>query len=505
MATQEKKVILISATPLNNRPEDIENQLYLFQDKRNSTLEIPNKNLQEYFKPINAKYKELAGEDVLNIKALKLLFGKLRNDIIEPLVIRRTRKDIDNVDEYKEDLAKQNIKFPFVDDPTPLFYELNANLSNLFLDTIDLISGVDENGKSLPDAFGYYRYRAIEALTKEEDRKLYAKRNQSAENISDRLAGIMRTLMVKRLESSFFAFKQSLRRLEKATDNMINMFEKDRIFIAPDLNINDLIEKGFTDEQILILIEKKGDNNKEFSASDFKTDFLTNLKIDKEKIADLIKRWDIIDFDPKMDAFVKELNNKLFDKKYNQSGKLVIFTESTETAKEIEEKLKLNHFTKTLTIDSSNRKDKEAAIRKNFDANLEEVEWEYDFDIIITTEVLAEGINLHRSNVIVNYDVPWNATRLMQRIGRVNRIGTKADEIFVFNFYPSVEGDKQINLKNKALRKLQSFHTAFGEDNKIFSLLEEVGDGALYGNKIQQEESEILKYLNELREFKKEK
>lgn len=260
----------------------------------------------------------------------------------------------------------------------------------------------------------------------------------------------MRTLMVKRLESSFFAFKQSLKRLEKATDNMINMFEKDRIFIAPDLNINDLIEKGFTDEQILILIEKKGDNNKEFSASDFTPDFLANLKIDKEKIADLIKRWDKINFDPKMDAFVKELNNKLFDKKYNQSGKLVIFTESTETAKEIEEKLKQNNFTKTLTIDSSNRKDKEAAIRKNFDANLEESEWEKKdediFDIIITTEVLAEGINLHRSNIIVNYDVPWNATRLMQRIGRVNRIGTKADEIFVFNFYPSVQGDNQIGV-----------------------------------------------------------
>jgi superfamily II DNA or RNA helicase len=498
-----KKVILISATPLNNRPEDIENQLYLFQDRRNSTLEIPNKNLQEYFKPINAKYKELAGEDVLNIKALKLLFGKLRNDIVEPLVIRRTRKDIDNVDEYKEDLAKQKIKFPNVGDPTPLFYELDKNLAKLFINTIDLISGIDENGKSLPNAFGYYRYRAIEALINEADRKLYAKRNQTAENISDRLAGIMRTLMVKRLESSFFAFKQSLRRLQKATENMISMFEKDRIFIAPDLNVNDLIEKGFTDEQILALIEKKGDNNKEFSASDFKTDFLENLKIDKEKISDLIKRWDKVDFDPKMDAFVKELNNKLFDKKYNQSGKLVIFTESTETAKEIEEKLKLNNFAKTLTIDSSNRKDSEAAIRRNFDANLEESEWEFDFDIIITTEVLAEGINLHRSNVIVNYDVPWNASRLMQRIGRVNRIGTKADDIFVFNFYPSVQGDNQINLHNKALRKLQSFHTAFGEDNKIFSLLEEVGDGALYGNKIQQEESEILKYLNELREFKK--
>jgi len=99
--------------------------------------------------------------------------------------------------------------------------------------------------------------------------------------------------------------------------------------------------------------------------------------------------------------------------------------------------------------------------------------------------------------------VPWNSTRLMQRIGRVNRIGSRADAIYVYNFYPSAHGDAQIQLVNTALRKLQAFHTAFGEDNKIFSLLEEKGEGALFGNKIQKEESEMLKYLNELRDFKK--
>ena len=117
--------------------------------------------------------------------------------------------------------------------------------------------------------------------------------------------------------------------------------------------------------------------------------------------------------------------------------------------------------------------------------------------------MLAEGINLHRSNVVVNYDVPWNSTRLMQRIGRVNRIGSRADRIYVYNYYPSAHGDAQIHLVNNALRKLQAFHTAFGEDNKVFSILEEKGEGALFGNKIKKEESETLKYLFELRDFKK--
>lgn len=160
-------------------------------------------------------------------------------------------------------------------------------------------------------------------------------------------------------------------------------------------------------------------------------------------------------------------------------------------------------YSKILSISSHNRETEAAAIRYNFDANVEEELWQYDYDIIITTEVLAEGVNLHRSNLIINYDVPWNSTRLMQRIGRVNRIGTRAKQIYVYNYYPSAHGNAQIRLVQAALRKLQAFHTAFGEDNRIFSLVEEVGEGALYGAKIQQEESEILKYLNELRAFKK--
>ena len=191
-----------------------------------------------------------------------------------------------------------------------------------------------------------------------------------------------------------------------------------------------------------------------------------------------------------------------FNKETNPSSKLVIFTESKETADTLTDVLKVRQY-KVLKVSAENRKELETTIRDNFDANYVETSWKNDFDIIVTTEVLAEGINLHRSNVIVNYDVPWNATRLMQRIGRVNRIGSRADEIFVYNFYPSADGDAYIKLVNKALRKLQAFHTSFGEDNKVFSLLEEKGDGGLFGNKIQKEESVILKYLIELREFKK--
>lgn len=495
-----KKVILISATPLNNRPQDIENQLYLFQDKRNSTLEnIGNRNLQEYFKPLNEQYKKLAAEKILNIKKLKSLFQKLRDDVVEPLVIRRTRTDIEKNKEYLEDMKSQGIIFPKVDDPFSLFYKLDGKLAKLFYETVSLITGLDENGNET-EGLGYYRYRAIEFLSREEDKKIYG----NVKSISVRLSAIMKTLLVKRLESSFFAFTQSINRFQRAIDNMIEMFEKDRVFIAPELDINKLLEEGLSYDQIEAKINEKGGNNKEYKKTAFDKKFLAQLKSDKEKVDDLALRWSKVKKDPKLEAFSDKLKTEFFkSKKHNPSGQLVIFSESKETAEKLSEQIRKNFKFRVLTVSAENRKTVENILRENFDANLEEEKWKNDYDIIITTEVLAEGINLHRSNLIVNYDVPWNATRLMQRIGRVNRIGSRAEQIFVYNFYPSAHGDKEIKLVKNALRKLQSFHTAFGEDNKIFSVLEEKGEGALFGNKIQKEESEILNYLNELRDFKK--
>lgn len=491
-----KKVMLISATPLNNSPADIENQLYLFQDRRNSTLERV-RNLQDYFKPVKDKYKKLASEPILNIPKLKALFAQLRNDIIEPLVIRRTRRDIENNPDYLADLKGQNIKFPQVSDPIELYYRLDDELATLFFDTVELITGFDADDQPV-DGLKYYRYRAIEHLLKDEDRKQYG----NVQSISDRLAGIMRILLVKRLESSFHAFRSSLTRLNKAIDNMLTMFANNRVFVAPDLDVNKLLEEGYTYDEIEKRIEGIGGNNREFKSTDFDANFLELLKAEKEKVVNLLKRWQQVHYDPKLEEFIDQLATSFLKKTTNPSGKLVIFTESTETAADVQRCMDEHGYGKILSVSSANRKETEQAIRMNFDANVPEDRWQHDYDIIITTEVLAEGVNLHRANVIINYDVPWNSTRLMQRIGRVNRIGTRADAVYVYNFYPSAHGDEEISLVDTALRKLQAFHTAFGEDNKIFSRLEEVGEGALYGVKIQQEESETEKYLTFLRQYR---
>lgn len=216
----------------------------------------------------------------------------------------------------------------------------------------------------------------------------------------------------------------------------------------------------------------------------------------------LCKRWNSYSNDPKLEEFKKQLRKTLFDKERNSEQKLVIFSEAIDTVKAIKLAIETtDERLNVLVITAKNRNEKEKVIEENFDANYKG-EWKNDYQVIVTTEVLAEGINLHRANCILNYDTPWNSTRLMQRIGRVNRIGSKAKYVYVYNFMPSAEGDAQIRLVQKAFIKLQSFHTLFGEDNQVFTEDEEVMHYDL-NKQVNGEESPMEKYIFELREYKK--
>ena len=182
----------------------------------------------------------------------------------------------------------------------------------------------------------------------------------------------------------------------------------------------------------------------------------------------------------------------------------MVFSESKETTTYLMRRLKNDGFSRILCVDSSNSKDLTDIIAENFDANYPITETKNDYDIVITTEVLAEGVNLHRSNTIVNYDIPWNATRLMQRIGRVNRVGTSAKFIHIYNFFPTEQADSEIELNKKAYMKLQAFHSALGEDSQIYSTNEDYDSYGLFEQLPEEEKDERLEYLNYLRKFREE-
>ena len=341
----------------------------------------------------------------------------------------------------------------------------------------------------------YARYRAIEFL-KPELRAKY----RNAVHIGQTLAGIYRVHMVKRLESSFHAFKLSLATLLRITNDMLKMFAEDKVIIAPDLNVKDLQAKGMELDEIIEKALEKGYNESDilYKSDDFDPVFLAMLQHDKKVLETLNVDWQKEHDDQKFDLFREKLDTEFFNER-NVSGKLVVFSESVDTLNYLKDKLE-NELGRTdvLTITAENRDRRATDIKENFDANNDVKKDRYN--IILTSDVLAEGVNLHRSHIIVNYDSPWNASRLMQRIGRVNRIGSVAEYIYNYMFYPSPQGNKQIKLYENALVKLQGFHSAFGEDVQIYSKEEIVKQFQMFDSNVKDSMDEKLALIRELRD-----
>lgn len=446
----KKKVMLISATPMNNTPADIYNEILLFQNPRHCTIDGVG-NLTAFFSPLIKEFKRLKNSSESDIRDFKQLAERVRDRVIKPLTVRRTRTDIESIPRYNKDING----FPKVERPNESRYELNEHLANLFEQTM----------QTLEKRLTYARYKAIAYLTSESAKGLY----DNAELISRSLAGIRKNGLVKRLESSFYAFQVSLDNFRQANQNMIDMFKNDKVFITPDLDINLLLESGCTEEEIEEKLNAKAEDNPKnatFKANDFKSDFIEMLRQDQEILEQMVADWkDIADVDDSKFAKFEELmKHEFFKSDRNPEKKLVVFSESVDTVEYLQRRI---NRLDVLVISAKNRNQQFKTIRENFDANYKNKL--NDYNIILTTDVLAEGVNLHRANVIVNYDTPWNSTRLMQRIGRVNRIGSASKHIYNYVFYPSREGNREINLNQIAVSKIQTFHSTFGGDNQIYS------------------------------------
>jgi superfamily II DNA/RNA helicase len=240
-------------------------------------------------------------------------------------------------------------------------------------------------------------------------------------------------------------------------------------------------------------------------AREFLPRFLQDLRRDLGVFTDLRNAWSAVKGDPKWDAFAKILktNERL-------AGKLLIFTESQETAEYLAGRIREEVEAKAIWFAGTSHEEERRVIISNFDARVKHPR--DDYRILVTTDVLAEGVNLHRSNTVVNYDIPWNPTKLMQRVGRVNRIDTKFPSIYTFNFFPSAEGNDIIKLREAAESKIQAFIEMLGsdaplltgsEDVKSHNLFAQMNSRATITGENASEESEI-EFLMEIRKVRDE-
>ncbi len=490
-----KKVILVTATPLNNTVDDIFAQLKLFQAPKQSTIPgVPN--LEKFFASLRTKLKKADKQDPEYKKLIKEVSNDIKNSILRYVMVRRTRSDV--VTYFKSDILKQNLVFPDVDDPQKIVYEYKGKLESIFNETIKLLQ-----------SFTYARYTPL--LFYIGNRTLSEFEKQQQRNVG----GFMKGILVKRLESSFYAFRQSIDRFIQSYQNFIDMFESGTIYISKKVDVYDLFKNDDIDKLEKLIEEDKASK---YNSKDFKKDFKTKLEFDLQVLENIKKLWENVDTDPKLEQFIKEIKKTKALKK----NKLVIFTESKETGDYIYEAL-IDEFPGQVMFYSSkggrhtdkklmsNHTVSRDIIQENFDPNRKEQK--DDIKILIATDVLAEGINLHRSNVIINYDLPWNPTRVLQRAGRVNRLGSQFEKVFIYNFFPTTQSDEHLGLEVNITNKIQMFHDILGEDAKYLTDGEEIGSQELfntlnnkkaYTGEDEEGDSE-LKYLEMMRKIRDEK
>ena len=461
-----KKIVLISATPINNYSTDIENQLALFQSKRNCTIPgVPN--LEIFFGNLNKKIKDLPKDSEQYFEQIRLNSEEIRDKILRHVMIRRTRGEILNF--YADDLQ---ITFPKLDTPTPVDYFFDEIINKAFIETVNAIKNLN-----------YARYTPANYLPK---------KYSAAKTAQQNLKGFMKCILLKRLESSFYAFRKSLERFSQSYESFIDMFNRGTVYISKKIDVYDYLD----DEEKLFELVERGDVEK-IPSAEFNKKFIDDLQSDLNKIQNLRGRWENISADPKLLRLKKLLREIKFAKK-------IIFTESKETAEYLFRELEKIFGEKIILFSGDSSRALREKIEQNFNPQAENPE--NKFDILISTDILSEGVNLHRANVLINYDLPWNPTRIMQRVGRINRIGTKHAEIFVYNFFPADETKKHLSLEERITEKLQLFHSTLGEDFKYLSEAEEVEPKKLFSvlnaNLDSEEINPETKYLNLIREIR---
>jgi len=479
-----KRIILVSATPLNNTPRDILSQVKLFQNGKNSTM--PNlRNLEAFFAGLEKNLKGLDRQKDrdLYFETVQANAKATREKVLKYLMIRRTRTEIEKY--YGEDMKTQGLKFPDVQDPEPLFYKFSKLENQIFDETIHLLAS----------EFKYARYKPLSYYEgKREQRDVQSQQN---------LAKFMKILMVKRLESSFYAFRLSVGRFIHSYERMIAEFHEGNVYISKK-HINkifDLLEQDDQEAIEHLLAQEKAER---LSAKDFSPQFILDLESDRRILRKVRKIWENVHRDPKWEAFRDILGSQPRLKK----SKLIIFSESKETAEYLFDRIHKEVEPKVILFTGQADEAAHKAVIANFDANA--FRPQNDYRILVSTEVLSEGVNLHRSNIVINYDIPWNPTRLIQRVGRVNRLDTKFDTIHTYNFFPTEESNDLIKLKEAAEAKIHAFIEMLGADARLLTEGEEIKSHDLFAKltskktitgEDEEEESE-LEYLTEIRELR---
>lgn len=485
----ENKVVLLTATPFNNNPKDVFALIKLFQIPGQSTIRSVD-NLSLRFRELIERYKKLN----LDRRSGKLDQTHIDNEadeislelrrLIENVIIRRSRLDLRTITRYKEDLKKNNIDFAEVEGPELLTYHL-GDLLDIYLDTLLKITTKEEEG-----GFIGARYKpAVYIKNREEFLKEYGKDLDETDlkTAQTNLAKFMKRLLVMRFESSKDAFRSTLVNMiasNKMIEDWWNKLGKvpimkkgqipdpETILSTSDDNVDEELNQQTAEKELQKLKDLKG-----LIAIDKKfidPKFIEYVASDKELLTRIHEDWfgpnaqSIKDLDPKLDKVNEQIGVLLSE---NPDRKIVVFSSYADTINYLFKELSRRGVKRVLKYTAADAsKAMKRTVRANFDAGLSETEQENDYDILIATDALSEGYNLHRAGVVINYDIPYNPTRVIQRIGRINRINKKVfDKLFIYNFFPTETGESEIRIQQISTLKMRLINSVVGSDTKTLT------------------------------------
>lgn len=468
----ENKVVLLTATPYNNRPQDLFALIKLFQTPSRSTIHSVD-NLGVRFHELIAQYNRLEKEGKKGLTSeIKYELDQLSQQLrilIDPVIVRRSRIDLQEIKEYAEDLKLQGIQFPQVVGPELVEYDL-GEIRPLYLHTLDLLSNKFICARYNPSAY---------LVNPEEFMKQYGELfGEINIQLSQRnLAIFIKRLLVMRFESSKSAFKSTLTSILTSYENIIKWWDKGYVPIKKsgyldepdDEEIQETLDEISSIDELGIDLNKIKKKAIPIEKSLFREEFIHAVESDIELLKGIYTEWfesDDVGIDPKYNVVKQKIAKSLEE---NKDRKLVVFSTFADTAEYVKEHLERDGFRVLLYTGGASQVDR-SVVKCNFDASCKPSDQSNDYDIIVATDALSEGFNLNRAGVIINYDIPYNPTRVVQRIGRINRINRKMfDNIYIYNFFPTDIGEENTLIKGISTLKMLLINNIVGSDTKTLT------------------------------------
>jgi len=475
------KVLMLSATPVNNTLRDLRNQIALITEGKDDALfeHCKIKDISFTLKNAQTQFTNWADPHKNIKRSLKQLLERLDSSffkLLDELTIARSRKHIKSF--YKlSDIGdfpkrkKPHSVYPDIDieDRFPSYDRINKQILNYKLSVFNPSAYVKEEKQQ--------KYENIAAKSvlafKQTDREHF-------------LIGMMKVNFLKRLESSIQSFEISLDRTIKRIEDLQ---QKIKEFIELGKNSEEATLESFiptddeTEEDAEDAEPWQVGKKLKFDLADLYLDtWLKDLSDDKEALIDLYNNARAVTVE--RDAKLQELKNLIKAKVAQSSNKkTIVFTAFSDTAKYLHTNLKdyaknelgietaLICGTHTKTSFGKNDYD---SILTNFSplakkrSQMKNAQTEKEIDLLIATDCISEGQNLQDCDYLINYDIHWNPVRIIQRFGRIDRLGSKNESIQLVNFWPTKDLDNYINLKERVEARMALVDvTATGEDNVL--------------------------------------